>query len=117
MQSLVLFRVFANLTRAAFPALNDVKGAFNVSSSADIQESCDKFKTLAPSSQGGNGKIQGKFLCVPLNEKAKDETGDGTGSGSGSGSGSSKKDAASGVSLNTALLALGGLVGLAQALL
>ena len=87
-----------------------------MSSRADIKESCDKFKTLAPSSQGGNGKIQGKFECIPLNDKATEETGDGTGSGGSSG-GSTKKDAAAGLTLNTALLAVGGLVGLAQALL
>jgi len=111
-------KMFGSFKAAELPALNDVKGAFNVSSTEDIKESCDKFKTLAPQNQGGNGKIQGKFECIPLNEKAKDETIDGNGSGSGSGSGSgTKKDAASGLSLNTALLALGGLVGLAQALL
>ncbi|KAK4448272.1 hypothetical protein QBC34DRAFT_116820 [Podospora aff. communis PSN243] len=109
-------KMFGVFEEAEFPALNDVKGAFNVSSVADIEESCNKFKTLAPSSQGGNGKIQGRFDCVPLNAKAIDETGDGTGSGSGSGSGA-KKDAAAGLTLNTALLALGGLAGLAQALL
>lgn len=110
-------KMFGTFKEAEFPALNDVKGAFNVSSQADIQTSCDKFKTLAPSSQGGNGKIQGKFECIPLNAKAIDETGDGSSSGGSGGNSGTKKDSASGVALNTALLAIGGLVGLAQAFL
>lgn len=111
-------KMFGSFKTAEFPALNDVKGAFNVSSTADIKESCDKFKTLAPTKQGGNGKIQGTYSCVPLNEKATEETGSGSGgSGGGSGSKDGSKDAASGVTLNTALLAIGGLVGLAQAFL
>ena len=114
-QSLRSFANTVTLFRADFPSLNDVKGAFNVSSASDIQESCDKFKSLAPSSQGGNGKIQGKFDCVPLNAKATEETGNGSGSGGGD-SGNSK-DAASGVTLNTALLALAGIACLVQAFL
>lgn len=98
-----------SFTKVEFPALNDVKGAFDISSTGDIQSSCDNFKKLAK--QGGGGQIQGTFSCTSHNENANEDTGTGT---SGSGSGDKKDDAASGVVLNTALLGLAAVVGIAQ---
>ncbi|KAL1864176.1 hypothetical protein VTK73DRAFT_6111 [Phialemonium thermophilum] len=102
----------------AFPALNDVRGAFDVSSTEDITDSCDKFKALAPSKQGGNGKIQGTYTCTSNNENANNDTSGNTSGGkgsSGSGSGDGKKNAGVGLAFNAAILGLavvGGLVAL-----
>lgn len=97
-----------------FPALNDVKGAFDLSSTGDIEDSCTEFKKIASAKDGGSGKIQGTFACTSNNANANSDTSSTTGTGGGS---STKKDSASGVSLNTALLGLGALAGLAQAFL
>lgn len=54
-----------NMSKVALPALNDVKGAFNIQSTGDIQETCDTdFKPLKSKS-----KIQGKYECVGSVEK------------------------------------------------
>ncbi|KAK3377738.1 hypothetical protein B0H63DRAFT_224015 [Podospora didyma] len=101
---------------ADFPAIQDVKGAFDVASSANITASCDKFKPLAPANQGGNGLIQGVFSCEGLKAEATDDTGSG-GSGSGSNTGGGKKDSgAAGLAVNTVLFGVAAL-GVAQFLL
>ena len=79
--------------------MDDVKGAFDVVSTKDIKTSCDKFNSLAPSSQGGGGQIQGSFNCQSNNANANQDTGSG-GSGSGSGNG----NAAPGMSVNTGVV-------------
>lgn len=94
----------------AFPALNDVKGAFDTSSTEDISTSCEAFKKLAPARSGGGGQIQGTYKCESNNEDANKDTGTGTGEGS-------DKSAASGLMTNSALLGLVGVFGLAQAFL
>ncbi|KAL5612239.1 hypothetical protein BROUX41_000220 [Berkeleyomyces rouxiae] len=48
-----------NLTEVSFPALNDVKGTFDVISTADVSSSCSTLKSL-----GSSGKIQGKLTCT-----------------------------------------------------
>lgn len=93
--------------------LKDVRGAFDISSTNDIDKSCDKFKELAPSKQGGGGQIQGTYSCTSNNKNANSDTGSNTTGGSGSGSGDD--NAAAGVAINTAILSLavvGGLVAL-----
>lgn len=94
-----------------FPALNDVKGAFTVSSTTDITNSCNNFKGLAPTSQGGNGEIQGTFTCTSNDANANSDTGNGT---SGSGGSSNNNNSASGLSISSfTLLSLAALGGLA----
>lgn len=103
-----------NFTDLTFPVLNDVKGAFDVSSTGDIDADCSALKKLASGKEGGGGQIQGTFSCTSNNANANSDTGTGT---SGGGGGSTKKDAASGVTLNTALLGLAAVAGFAQAFL
>jgi len=93
-----------------FSALNDVKGAFDLSSTGDIEKSCAEFKKIASPKDGGSGKIQGTFSCTSNNANANSDTSSTTGTG---GSSKPKPDAAAGLSLNIALLGLAGLAGLA----
>lgn len=48
-----------NMTEVSLPALNDVKGAFNIQSTGDIQGTCDD--TFEPMKD--KGKIQGEYDC------------------------------------------------------
>jgi hypothetical protein len=95
----------------SFPALNDVKGAFDLSSTGDIEKSCTEFKKIASAKDGGSGKIQGTFSCTSNNANANSDTSSTTGTGGGSSK--PKPDGAAGLSLNTAFLGLAGLAGLA----
>jgi len=104
-----------SFNKVSFPALNDVKGAFDLSSTGDIESSCTDLKKIASSKDGGSGKIQGTFSCTSNNENANSDTSSTTGTGGGSNK--PKPDAAAGLSLNVALLGFAGLAGLAQALL
>lgn len=112
--------MIANVARYSvdFPALNDVKGAFDISSTNDISAACDKFQKLAPSKQGGGGQIQGVYHCESNNAKANDDTGGNTSSSgtTGGGSGNSTTgNSASGVAINAAMVGLsvvGGFVAL-----
>lgn len=106
-----LLHVLIIVNSIEFPSLNDVKGAFDISSTTDIQADCDEFKKL--SRTGGGGQIQGTFKCESDNENANSDTGTGTSAG---GSGSGKKDAAAGLVLNTALLAVSGFAGISMLL-
>ncbi|KAK1836014.1 hypothetical protein QBC39DRAFT_132118 [Podospora conica] len=99
----------------SFPALNDVKGAFDLSSTGDIENSCTDLKKIASSKDGGSGKIQGTFSCTSNNANANSDTSSTTGTGGGSSK--PKDDAAAGLSFNMVLLGFAGLAGLAQALL
>ncbi|KAH8893508.1 hypothetical protein GQ53DRAFT_645091, partial [Thozetella sp. PMI_491] len=87
-----------------FPALGDVKGAFDASSTANINSSCKTLEAL--SGTGGGHPIQGTFHCTSNNETANTDTGTGTTGGSGGSSGSGNNTAA-GVQINHALLGLG----------
>jgi hypothetical protein len=49
-----------NKIRIELPALADVKGAFNIQSTGDVQKTCDD--TFSPLHK--KGKIQGNFVCV-----------------------------------------------------
>lgn len=68
---------------------------------------------LAPSSQGGNGVIQGKADCTSNNANANNDTSSSSSGGGSSGSGNGKSMAA-GLSMNLAAVfsftALAGLV-------
>ncbi|KAK4234489.1 hypothetical protein C8A03DRAFT_37740 [Achaetomium macrosporum] len=106
-----------NFTDVSFPELDVVKGAFDVSSTADISQSCDKLKELAPRSQGGDGNIQGVFSCTSNNEKANEDTDSDTSTtGSTGGSDDSDENGAAGIAFNAALLGLVGVAALASAL-
>jgi len=107
-----------NFTDVKFPALENVKGAFDVSSTGNIKSSCDTLSKLAPSAQNGNGVIEGVFTCTANNDKANDDT-SGTTSGSGQVDGTGGddgKNGAAGVVLNAALFGLVAVAGLASAL-
>jgi len=99
-----------------FPALNDVKGAFDVVSTNDISAACDVFQKLAPSKQGGGGQIQGVYHCQSNNAQANSDTGSNTSSSGTTSSGSdSDGNAGTGLAVNAAMLGLavvGGLVAL-----
>jgi hypothetical protein len=106
-----------NFTDVEFPALNDVKGAFDLSSTNDISAACDAFQKLSPSKQGGGGQIQGVYHCQSNNSLANTDTGGNTSSTGTTGGGSGGKDdsAASGLAANAAMISLaviGGLVAL-----
>jgi len=77
-------RLRGNFTTVELPSLNDVKGAFDISSTSDISSVCTTFSAM--SSSGGNGKIQGTFTCSGNNENANDVNSDG---GSSSNNGNS----------------------------
>jgi hypothetical protein len=94
-----------NFSKIATPVLNDVKGAFNLQSTGDVQEVCDKFYKPLKNKE----KIRGKFECVGQVEKPG---GQGT-TPTVTGSKSSKTGAAS--HLNVQSNAAMGLMGLAAA--
>ncbi|AEO63595.1 uncharacterized protein THITE_2109074 [Thermothielavioides terrestris NRRL 8126] len=106
-----------NFTDVEFPALDDVQGAFDVSSTGDITSSCDKLQASAPRNQGGDGKFQGTFSCTSNNERANEDTGTNTSStGSTGGSGDNGENSASSAAFNAALFGLVAVAALASAL-
>lgn len=99
-----------------FPALNDVKGAFDISSTNDISAACDTFQKLSPSKQGGGGQIQGVYHCESNNAQANSDTGgntssSGTTGGTGS-TGTGKNSTGAGIAVNAAMLGFGVVGGL-----
>jgi len=82
------------------PALKQVSGAFNLSSTADISSSCKTFKAIA----GPNSVIRGKFVCPTT---APTSTSGNGGSGTGSGSSSTPSGAANGMLVPSATGILG----------
>jgi len=99
---------------AELQSIKTVKGAFDASSTTDIEESCDGFEKHAPQRQGGNCDIQGELTCTSNNTKANEETG--TNIVGGGDSESNDKNSAAGMALNTALFGLVALAGFAVAL-
>ncbi|CAI0653966.1 Protein ecm33 [Colletotrichum fructicola] len=98
-----------NFSEVSIPALDDVKGAFDLQSTGDIDTSCDVFNKM-------EGKqIQGEYTCRSNNTNANSDSGTG-GSAGGTKSGGSE-GAAGVVSVNTAVLSLAIVGGLAQLLL
>jgi hypothetical protein len=91
-----------NFTDAELPKLDDVKGAFTVSSTEDIQSTCDTFQKLK-----SGGEIQGKYTCDPNNANANE---------GGEGSKDSKDDGAALLSINTSLMVAAAIAGLVQLL-
>lgn len=109
-----------NFTDIELPALNDVKGAFDIVSTGDISASCATFKKLSPASQGGGGQIQGKYTCQSNDAEANSDTNpSSTSSSSGSSATgtSGNGNAAAGISVNSlAVLGLAGVAVIAQML-
>lgn len=63
-----------SFTEVDLPALNDVRGAFALTSTGDISTACSYFSKLAPSSSGGNGEILGSYSCTSNNSLANNDT-------------------------------------------
>jgi hypothetical protein len=105
-----------NFESADFPALDNVRGAFDVSSSADIAETCDAFNQLAPQSEGGSGAIRGTYECTGNNTQANEDTDGSTSGNNGDGGSDDKDNGAASMALNTAFFSVIALVGFAVAL-
>ncbi|KAJ4302391.1 cell wall protein Ecm33 [Collariella sp. IMI 366227] len=109
-----------NFTEVDFPELDVVKGAFNVTSTADIKASCDKLNKLAPASQGGEGKVEGTFRCLSNKENANEDTSsdssDGSSDGTDGNTDEDDKNSAAGMMINSALFGLVAVAALASAL-
>lgn len=54
-----------SFTDVDLPALDDVRGAFNMQSTQDIEEECERFRELS----GTNNVIKGKFMCEGQRER------------------------------------------------
>lgn len=67
----------------SFPALDNVRGAADITSTENIKASCDSFQ-----SDKGND-VQGGITCTSENASANNDTSDGSSGGSSGGSGSS----------------------------
>lgn len=85
---------FQNFT---FPALDDVRGAAEITSTEDIKTSCDSFS----SSKGS--EVQGGVSCTGKNADANSNTGDANGSGGSGSNGGNSAGAFIGVNMATVL--------------
>ncbi|KXJ90800.1 GPI-anchored cell wall organization protein ecm33 [Microdochium bolleyi] len=88
----------------SLPALDDVRGGAEITSTEDIQANCDKFK----SDKGS--EVQGKLSCEGKNADANSNTGSANGGGSGS-SGNNSGNNAGAIGVNMATLLSLGAVG------
>ncbi|KAL2269149.1 hypothetical protein VTJ83DRAFT_3995 [Remersonia thermophila] len=104
-----------NFTEVEFPALNTVEGAVDISSTADIRDTCEELSKFAPANQGGDGTIAGVFSCTANNANANDDI-DGDTSDSGNIDGKDDENSAAGMAFNSALLGLVAVAGFAAAL-
>lgn len=92
------------------PKLDRVEGAVDVSSTTDISDFCDFFTKA-----DDDGKIAGGAKCTSNNEKAN-EGEDGGDESSGSSSSDDDDSAAGIMGVNTALLSMALVAGIAQLL-
>jgi len=102
-----------NFSTPQLPKLNDVKGGFNMQSTAQID--CSNFDALDKSDN-----IQGKYVCKTTADAKSSGTGTGTSSGSStssSGSSATSKAAAASYGVNEALVGVSFVGGLLQMLL
>lgn len=94
-----------NFSEAALPALEDVRGAFNMQSSEDIEELCAGYEDMA----GRNDVIKGEFTCEGNQERPGGA--DSTPTSSGDGSSSTDESLASHFGMSSAsLLGISGVV-------
>merc|ERR1712070_962167 len=87
---------YGNFTNVSLPELSDVRGAFNLQSSRDISEACDKFDGMHDRS----GVIKGEYTCkgADPNPQGTGTLPDGTSDGGTSSSSSSSSSSDSGAS-------------------
>ncbi|KAL2888877.1 Protein ecm33 [Ceratocystis lukuohia] len=104
--------VRGNLTEVSFPSLNDVKGTFDVISTADVSESCTTFKKLSSS-----GKIQGKLTCTSATADSTTGGSKPLSSGSSSSNSSGSSDNAAGTQSSNAIFLSVAIAGAIAALL
>ncbi|KAM5352517.1 hypothetical protein ACJ41O_005239 [Fusarium nematophilum] len=98
--------------KVELPKLDEVRGTVTVTSTTDISDFCDFFDDLESS-----GAIEGGMTCTSNNAKANEGGDDGEETRSGSSSSNDdEEDAAGIVSVNSAFLALVGVVAAAQLL-
>ncbi|KAL0942810.1 gpi-anchored cell wall organization protein [Colletotrichum truncatum] len=102
-----------NFSEVSLPALDDVKGAFDTQSTGNIDTSCDVFNKM-------EGKqIQGEYTCRSNNTRANEDgsSSGGNAGGTKNGGGSNNEGAAGIISVNTAILSIALVGGLAQLML
>ncbi|KAH7025911.1 uncharacterized protein B0I36DRAFT_365555 [Microdochium trichocladiopsis] len=93
---------FENFT---FPALDDVRGAAEITSTEDIKSSCDKFQADKGS------EVQGGISCVAENASANENTGEGGSGNSTSGNSGNGNSAGAFIGVNMATVLGLGAVG------
>lgn len=104
-------KLMGNFSSIELPDLDDVRGAFDVSSTTDISSDCSTFEKL--DSKTGNGDIQGTFSCTSNNADADDNTSGSTTNDTTSGGTTSSTDSgAAGTSINIVALGLGLVAGI-----
>lgn len=96
--------------KVELPKLNDVSGSVNVSSTTDIKDFCGFFDDAKD-----DGSIRGEEKCTSNNKEANEGGAEGGENADGS-SGDNAEDAAGIISVNSALLGLAAIAGLAQLL-
>ncbi|GAB7351982.1 hypothetical protein MBLNU459_g2507t1 [Dothideomycetes sp. NU459] len=99
---------YGNFTNVTLPSITNIRGAFNLQSSADIDSTCSTFKALS----GSNSVIKGKFTCAGEQSKPSGEGSSvtGTATGSSSTSTSTGKSGAAGLIVPGAATGLMGVV-------
>ncbi|KAK6189366.1 hypothetical protein LQW54_013343 [Pestalotiopsis sp. IQ-011] len=99
-----------NFSSIELPALDEVRGGFDVSSTSDVSSSCDSFDTLS-----SKDEIKGSYSCTSNNADANSDL-DSTGGTSSSNSSSSAVIGASGMSMSW-LVSLASIAGFVVAFL
>lgn len=88
------------------PKLADVRGAFNLQSSGDLNNTCSNFKSLA----GSNNVIKGTFTCSGAVEDPSSDPSSASATTSGTSSSSTAKSAAAGFAAPVAVTGLMGVL-------
>lgn len=103
---------YGNFTSVTFPALENVRGAFNIQSSGDVSSSCSTFQPLS----GPNNVIKGTFTCAGEQSKpgGQGSTPTGTATGGSSSSTASQSGTANGFYAQSA--AVTGVMGVIAAM-
>jgi len=99
-----------NFTNVSLPVLADVRGAFNLQSSADIGNTCSNFKSLS----GPNNVIKGTFTCA--GEQSHPGGAGSKVTGTATGSGASSTSTGKSAAVNYKPAALTGVIGVVAAL-
>ena len=95
------------------PALQTVRGAFNLQSSEDLTDVCDGFEQIT----GRDDVIQGDFTCVGNEDNPDNLDEDGDGDDDGDDDGDGEPDAAGHINVSAAfVMCLAGMVAAFMAL-